>query len=932
MVKGRLKRSIVALTLAISMLGSTLLSGGPLFVKADGEQQTSLGEELVVNGGFGDDVSAVSLSKAEEEAQIGSTQWMAKGLSDMPLDFSVDNGALVIGETKGSASPDFRTKVKSTSAAGTYTFSAKVMAVGEFAQNPTIKVISVAKTNPTGDKTKTIQVEPNKWVDISDPFTTTAAYTNMLAYFRFSNLNEGYWLIDDITYKDSSGDSVTKVTYDFEDTSVVGKSSTTGINVSGTWPLDASKYYVCGISDEGPIPFLFEVVTDATKDASTPNNHALKISTAPASGQVSSTLEEPLGAGKTYVLSADVTPTGIQDLSADEAGLAKITFTAGGQSVTKTAAEVSAAGNKISGEITVPVGATDLDTVSLKVEDFTNGTWTIDNVSLKEKITAAPTEPTLSVSASASEVEQGKTVEVTAALVDPSQLTQGSIAWSAIPAEGITITPDTADENKATVLVADTVEAGKEVTITATKARKDGKEALTAICTFIVKQKTVPLQGVSIAENDIALEIGDEKQLSVTFDPDNATNTEVTWESDSPAVAAVDENGNVTAVAAGTAVIKVISAENNEIIDTVSVKVKVEPSLSISVTPGEVTQGGTVTATATLTDPDGLTGGQITWTSNVAEGITITPNGDGSTATISVDTSVAKDTVVTITATKVRTGEKADLTAEGTFTVKENIVPLTKVEIAQESVALEFGGATVLNATLAPENATNKNLIWSSSDDAVATVDQNGNVTAKGAGTAVITVASEAYPELKDSVSVTVIKKMINNGSFDVMTGEKISIPYTDKNGSSAAVTIKETGFMWYALRVAGDKATNTSLKFEIAEGGRTGNAMKIWRDEESSGLAVGASLQQTKIAGLVEGEKYLLTAFVKSEGVNPNSTIEYKWLNADNVTYKEPKITAADCAGEWTAMTLEFTCGKVTREGSLQLIVKSLQKGAWYI
>jgi uncharacterized protein YjdB len=81
---------------------------------------------------------------------------------------------------------------------------------------------------------------------------------------------------------------------------------------------------------------------------------------------------------------------------------------------------------------------------------------------------------------------------------------------------------------------------------------------------------------------------------------------------------------------------------------------------------------------------------------------------------------------------------------EFTYTVEEpEQIPVTSVSIPQGDQELEVGQTVQLTAAVEPENATNKNVNWSSSDDAVATVDETGLVTAIAEGTARITVTTE---------------------------------------------------------------------------------------------------------------------------------------------------------------------------------------------
>ena len=79
---------------------------------------------------------------------------------------------------------------------------------------------------------------------------------------------------------------------------------------------------------------------------------------------------------------------------------------------------------------------------------------------------------------------------------------------------------------------------------------------------------SVPALGVSVAPTNWSMEVGQTKQLTATVSPPNATNQAVTWSSANPAVATVDENGLVTAVAAGSTTITVTSVDGGHTAQT----------------------------------------------------------------------------------------------------------------------------------------------------------------------------------------------------------------------------------------------------------------------------------------------------------------------------------------------------------------------------
>ncbi len=149
-----------------------------------------------------------------------------------------------------------------------------------------------------------------------------------------------------------------------------------------------------------------------------------------------------------------------------------------------------------------------------------------------------------------------------------------------------TITPDNATNKKviwessnpsvATVSdgVVEIIGVGK------TTIKASTVNGLSATCEVIVSgnNKVVELDSISLDNNELLLKVGEKKELHVTFNPFNATNQNVTWESSDTSIAKVNANGIVKGVSEGTA-IKTVKAYNGKI-DTCNVTVKEEVSTS----------------------------------------------------------------------------------------------------------------------------------------------------------------------------------------------------------------------------------------------------------------------------------------------------------------------------------------------------------------
>ncbi|QXE17570.1 Ig-like domain-containing protein [Clostridium sp. 001] len=120
-------------------------------------------------------------------------------------------------------------------------------------------------------------------------------------------------------------------------------------------------------------------------------------------------------------------------------------------------------------------------------------------------------------------------------------------------------------------------------------------------------------------------------------------------------------------------------------------------------------------------------------------------------------------------------------------------VNVTGVSLDKTSASLTEGDSLQLTAAVAPDNATNTKVDWSSSDKTVASVDENGKVTAVKAGTATITAVSEDNKDAKAQCTVTVtgnntpkpiqITNLTKDSSFKLGDDAKVSVKAENNSG-----------------------------------------------------------------------------------------------------------------------------------------------------
>jgi len=173
---------------------------------------------------------------------------------------------------------------------------------------------------------------------------------------------------------------------------------------------------------------------------------------------------------------------------------------------------------------------------------------------------------------------------------------------------------------------------------------------------------TTSVNKVSLDKTELALTVGDTQTLKATILPSDASNKAISWSSDNPSVAKVDENGNITAVAAGTANITVKTVDGEK---TAACAVTVTAKSS-----GGSSSGGSSSPSYPVTTPGKTENGTVTVSPRSAE------KGDSVTITVKPDSGYQLDDL-TVTD---KNGKEVKLTDKGngkyTFTM-----PASKVEI-----------------------------------------------------------------------------------------------------------------------------------------------------------------------------------------------------------------------------------------------------------
>lgn len=364
--------------------------------------------------------------------------------------------------------------------------------------------------------------------------------------------------------------------------------------------------------------------------------------------------------------------------------------------------------------------------------------------------------------------------------------------------------------------------AGK-TTITVTTV--NGGE--TASCEVTVTEAAaVPVTGISLSKTKASLEIGQSEILSATITPSNSTNKTVVWTSNNENVAIVNSSGKVSGIGVGTAVITATSADGGytaECIVSVSKPTVRVTGIKLNKVGATIDKDTTLSLVAEVLPYDATNTG-VTWTSDNTAVATVDDKG--------VVTAVSDGVAMISVKTKDGNFEKTCL-----VTVKSDVA-VTGITLNKTSGSLYKNRAIELEATITPENATNKNVIWASSDEDVAVV-MDGTVYANEVGTATITAKTEDGAFVA-SFNLTVIEQsgdiIFETDRYLVNTDKVISaVPNSTSvedflanivtnEGTSAQILDKEGN------PVSSDKKVGTGMTLKLSKTLETGTVTEEYK------------------------------------------------------------------------------------------------------
>ena len=326
--------------------------------------------------------------------------------------------------------------------------------------------------------------------------------------------------------------------------------------------------------------------------------------------------------------------------------------------------------------------------------------------------------------------------------------------------------------------------------------------------------------------------------------------------------------------------------------------VKIAPTITTESLPdGEVGEPYTETILAATGDAS------ITWSvsnGSLPAGLSLSEDGKITGTPTTEGTST-----FTVTATNNIGSDSREFTLK---IEKPAFIPVTDLELNKDSLTLQENSSDTLIATVKPDDATNRGVTWESSDTSIATVSEDGTVTAISAGNATITATAAASSGVSATCTVTVTPSTYSiSADTTALNFGSVYTGYTQPTAKT--VTITNTGNQTLNLN---QPASTTSFEVgNLSKTELTPNEKATFTVQPKAGLAVGSYKESINISGSNGNHTVSTSVDATFAVVDINDTSVDNKLTvtsgiSDNITY----YTCPSCGyHNWTATDAGYRC-----------------------
>ena len=496
----------------------------------------------------------------------------------------------------------------------------------------------------------------------------------------------------------------------------------------------------------------------------------------------------------------------------------------------------------------------------------------------------------ITLTPSTSSVVVGESLQITAKVL-PENATNTTLKWK--------ITP----ENVLKPTAAPGQFTAQQVGEALVRAEAADGSGITAECKVVVKPRLV--QAISLNATQKNLIIGDSFTLTATLSPENATNRNVIWKLVSGDAISLSNTGVIQAKKVGVALVRAEAADGSGI--TAECKVVVKPRLvqaiSLNATQKNLIIGDSFTLTATLS-PENATNHNVIWKLVSGNAISLS------------NTGVIQAKKVGEALVRAEAADGSGITAECKVAVKPRLVQSISLNATQKELII--GDSFTLTATLSPENATNRNVIWKLVSGDAITLSSDGVIQAKKVGEALVRAEAAdgsgitaeckvvVKPRMVQSISLNATKKDLLVGETFTLTATAMPENATNRNViwklvSGNAISLSNTGV------IQAKKVGEALVRAEAADdSGITAECKVVVKPRLMQ--AISLKLEKDTVA---VGEHFTVTADVLPKNAT-NSTLQW--------TVSDPLLLKHLGAGSFEALkTGSATITAQARDGSKQ-------------
>ena len=271
---------------------------------------------------------------------------------------------------------------------------------------------------------------------------------------------------------------------------------------------------------------------------------------------------------------------------------------------------------------------------------------------------------------------------------------------------------------------------------------------LVSVCLYGAAEMEGIVEKIELSATELIVYTGKTARLKAEVEPAKAANRRVTWESSNPEVATVT-NGSISGKSAGECDVFCSAADGSGVQAVCHVEVRI-PVKSVKINEKNVTLlvgAGDSAAESQLTftvQPDNAFFKSGQWKSSKEDVVSVDENGQ-------LHALKAGNAVITFTSDDPNGQKKAQVNVKV-------VQAVTSVAFENDTVNVPVGKTQTLKAAVQPAGAANKKLNWTSSDESIVKVTNNGRIQGVATGTAVITATAQDGSGVAAECSVTVVQ------------------------------------------------------------------------------------------------------------------------------------------------------------------------------